>query len=148
MENRIKGDDMGITIHYKGHLKLERIGELQDFMVLFCKRYGLKCRLVRSSDESGIIVDPDQGCDLVRFVFDRSGFMKSFTKTQFDGIKAHLKVIALLEVVRRKFIPDLQVHDEAGFWENRDFEKLREEFTDMAVWLDQIVDKLKRKDSP
>ena len=72
--------------------------------------------------------------------------MKEFTKTQFGGLMEHLKAIALLEFVRREFIPDLQVEDESGFWKHHDFGRLRDEFTDMAVGLGQIADKLGHKD--
>lgn len=137
---------MGITIHYKGYLRKNRINELVKFLERFCKKYGLKFELVKNVDVEGIIVDLNQGCDPVRFVFNKTGLMKEFTKTQFSGLKGHLKVIAILEAVRDKFIPDLQVKDESGFWETRNFENLRQEFTDMTIGLDQVVDKLKSND--
>lgn len=61
--------------------------------------------------------------------------------------KAHLEVVALLGSVKRKIIPDSQVEDESGFWETRNFEELRDEFTDMTVGLDLIADRLRHKNN-
>lgn len=116
---------MGITIHYEGYLRKERIGELVEFLEEFCKKHGLKYKFVSSRELKGIIVDPYHGCDPLRFVFNKNGLLKGFTKTQFGGLKGHLIVIALLEVVRDKFIPDLLVEDESRLMETRDFENLR-----------------------
>jgi len=136
---------MGVTIHYDGSIELRKIPILVEFLVKLSETHGLQCKPVKSRHEKGILVRVDPNCDDLRFVFDRAGCLHQFTKTQFAGLKAHIQSLAILKVVKERFIPNLNVRDEGGFWDTGDLEKLRETFTDTAVGLDVIVEGLSRK---
>lgn len=41
-------------------------------------------------------------------------------KTQFAGAKVHVALVELLRYLKGKYIHDLEVDDEAGYWENQD----------------------------
>ena len=51
---------------------------------------------------------------------------KSFVwvKTQFAPVDIHISIIKLLDLLKHKYVPDLEVMDEGGYWESRDRAKL------------------------
>lgn len=86
----------------------------------------------------GIIVNVDPQAEPLAILFDRSGVLtdlmqqiswmhddgrgKRFTmcKTQFGNIDAHIRIVELLDHLKKKYISDLTVDDEGAFWETRD----------------------------
>jgi len=103
----------------------------------------------RNSDESGciiegalgvkgIILNAGQGVEMLAILFDRSGTLtdmmqqvfwihnkgrgEHFTacKTQFGKIDAHIRIVELLDLIKKKYISDLIVDDEGAYWESRD----------------------------
>ncbi len=138
---------MGVTIHYGGNIGLRKIPALGQFLVKLSEAQGFEYKLVSSRHAKGILVRVEPDCDDLRFVFDRAGYFRQFTKTQFGGLKANIKVLVVLRVVKERFIPNMDVRDEGGFWGTGDFEKLRETFTDIAVGLDVIAEKLSENKS-
>jgi hypothetical protein len=59
---------------------------------------------------------------------DDNGQSKRFTmcKTQFGNIDAHIRIVELLDYLKKKYISDLTVDDEGAFWETRDRRTLAE----------------------
>lgn len=51
-----------------------------------------------------------------------------FTKTQYGGIDIHITVIKLLQYLKQKYLPDLEVEDESGYWETGDITELERRF--------------------
>lgn len=47
-------------------------------------------------------------------------------KTQYGSANAHIAIIKLLRYLQKKFIPDLEVKDEAEYWETADKHRLLE----------------------
>lgn len=103
----------------------------------------------RSSDEpgciiegtlgvKGIILNAGQGVEMLAILFDRSGTLtdmmqqvswidnrgqgERFTacKTQFGNIDAHIRVIELFDLLKKKYISNLTVNDEGAYWDSRD----------------------------
>jgi len=86
----------------------------------------------------GIIVNVDSQAEPLAILFDRSGVLTdlmrqiswidddgrskrfTFCKTQFGNIDAHIRIVELLDYLKKKYISDLTVDDEGAFWETRD----------------------------
>ncbi|MCK9420163.1 MAG: hypothetical protein M0R70_12370 [Nitrospirae bacterium] len=86
----------------------------------------------------GIVMNVGLGAEPLAILFDRSGVLtdmlqqvswihnngqgERFTmcKTQFAGIKSHIRVIELLDGLKQSYIPGLIVNDEGDYWESRD----------------------------
>lgn len=46
-------------------------------------------------------------------------------QTSVGGVELHQTVIRLLEYLKKRYVPDLQISDDSGYWENRDEANLR-----------------------
>jgi hypothetical protein len=46
-------------------------------------------------------------------------------RTHFGPLEAHVMLVELLDALRKKYVPSLEVRDEGGYWETRDLEQLR-----------------------
>lgn len=92
----------------------------------------------------GIIPSVDPKAEPLVILFDRSGVLtdmmqqvywlydnvrdERFTacKTQFGSIDAHLHIIDLFDVLKKRYITDLVINDEGAYWESRDYKLLAE----------------------
>lgn len=92
----------------------------------------------------GIIVSVGPGAEPLAILFDRSGVLtdmmqqvhwlynnvrdERFTacKTQFGSIDAHIHIIDLFDVLKKRYITDLVINDEGAYWESRDYKLLAE----------------------
>jgi hypothetical protein len=85
----------------------------------------------------GIVLTIDAKVESLAIVFEREGFLTSvmqqlldpaelpekrltFCKTQFGGIDAHISIIGILDLLRERYISNLLVEDEGGYWGSRD----------------------------
>ena len=50
------------------------------------------------------------------------------TKTQFAPIEVHIGIVKLLQYVKRRYIANLDVHDEGGYWESGNVIELKRRF--------------------
>jgi hypothetical protein len=50
------------------------------------------------------------------------------TKTQFAPIEVHIGIVKLLKYVKRRYISNLAVHDEGGYWESGNVIELERRF--------------------
>ena len=92
----------------------------------------------------GIVVVIDLKGEPLTVLFDRSGVLtdmmqqvhwlhnnvrdERFTacKTQFGSIDAHIHIIDLFDVLKKRYITDLVINDEGAYWESRDYKLLAE----------------------
>ena len=92
----------------------------------------------------GIIASVDPKAEPLAILFDRSGVLtdmmhqvnwlydnvrdERFTacKTQFGSIDSHIHIIDLFDVLKKRYITDLVINDEGGYWESRDYKLLAE----------------------
>lgn len=92
----------------------------------------------------GIIASVDLKAEPLVILFDRSGVLtdmmqqvywlydnvrdERFTacKTQFGSIDSHIHIIDLFDVLKKRYITDLVINDEGGYWESRDYKLLAE----------------------
>lgn len=92
----------------------------------------------------GIVLNMDKGVEPLAFLFDRTGVLTDmpqqlawiendrqgdrFTalKTQFGNIETHVRIIELLDRLKQKYVSNLVVNDEGGYWTSRDRRLLAE----------------------
>ena len=65
-------------------------------------------------------------------------------KTQFGPIEGHVALVELLDVLKREFIPNLEVCDEGGYWETRDLAGLTAKFNFLRAAMKAFSDGLER----
>ena len=92
----------------------------------------------------GIVLTPDDGSESLWFCFDREGQLRSllgqilildgtlkpekswaFTKTQFSSPERHVWIVGLLRYVQKRYVSDLEVRDDGGYWDTGDLAELR-----------------------
>jgi hypothetical protein len=94
--------------------------------------------------QKGIVLNIDDGSEPLAILFDRVGVLTDmlqqlawvqnekqgdrFTvcKTQFGNIDTHIRIVELLDELKQRYIANLVVNDEGGYWENRDRRLLAE----------------------
>lgn len=105
----------------------------------------------------GIQLTPHDNSEPLCLFFDREGFLRSpitmlsildgtlekktawvSMKTQFAGPDTHIWVTGLLKYVKKRYISNLEVSDESGYWDTGDRQKLE---SDMAL-LDGKLERL------
>ena len=92
----------------------------------------------------GIIINVGYGVEPLALLFDRSGILTdimsqvtwvqnsekdnrlTFCKTQFGPIEAHISLIETLDILKKKYVTNLEVTDEGEYWMSRDRELLAE----------------------
>lgn len=142
---------MGLTVHYRGTLPdLDLVETIEDRLIDLSLELGGYIKIWRSRSETkpdrmirGAMVDLAPGLETVSLLVSPEGRILPlheiaaaedgkldeapwvFVKTQFGPVEAHVALIELLDALKKEFIPDLEVHDEGGYWEHRDVERLR-----------------------
>lgn len=114
---------------------------------------GAECEIKGALGLKGIILNVGQGMEPLAILFDRSGTLtdllqqvswihnnrqgERFTacKTQFGSIDAHIRIIELLDLLKKKYITNLTVNDEGAYWESRDRRVLAEKRVALGHWL-------------
>jgi hypothetical protein len=69
---------------------------------------------------------------------DRELLYMLATKTQYAGLQVHAFVINLLKYINGKYLQNLQVTDEGGYWETGDIKILEENFNTYNVLLKAV----------
>ena len=141
---------MGITIHYKGSLKSrDQIDKLRIELIDISKTMGWQHTLVEPDETEydthppiyGIIIDMKNDCELLAFIFDEDGNIRSSialshfdysdkyqliasVKTQFSSPEEHIIIIKLLRYIKKVYIKNLKVTDEGEFWDSSDKKRL------------------------
>lgn len=107
----------------------------------------------------GIVLRPSGDCESLDFLFDRDGYLRSkmgmiliaegswqpnkawlFTKTQFARAEVHIRIVGVLKYVAKKYIANLEVNDEGGYWETGD----RAELERRIGFIERQLDRLER----
>ncbi len=90
----------------------------------------------------GLILNLDPGQETLSLLFSPEGWLTPlwrieeaeqgpfaeppfcFVKTQFGSVVGHAAVVEILAALRDEFLPQLEVTDESGYWDDRDPAKL------------------------
>lgn len=101
-------------------------------------------RVVGHAPLRGISLFPHKKCEPLWLTFNPNGYLvdvvaiatmaerevkleKSWrtTKTQFAPIEVHIAIVKLLQYVKKRYIADLDVDDDGGYWESGDVIELK-----------------------
>ncbi len=141
---------MGVTIAYRGRIAdLSRIEDFEDRLVDFALEFGGMARIWRTWADNnpermvrGVFVDLAPGLEAASLLVSPEGWLIGlvdiedaeegrlseppwcFVKTQFGPVEGHVALVEMLSALKREFFPDLEVSDEGGYWETRDFADL------------------------
>lgn len=139
---------MGVTIFYGGRLDLDRMEDLEDRAVDFALAVGGDGRTFRSRGANGRVVrgavlDLAPGLDSLSLLVTPEGWLiplcelgaaeagplpgrpTSWVKTPYGGARGHVLVVSVLRALKAHYCPDLEVRDDAGYWDDRDLARLR-----------------------
>lgn len=88
-------------------------------------------------DKEGNLTDP------VMYVFKKEGRLDPenaylSVKTQFAPPEIHIAIIQLLRFLKKRYIPNLEVHDEGGYWETSDKTELENRLQSINEGLDKL----------
>ena len=161
---------MGISIHYRGQLdRIETIPKLLDELADIARSMRWECRRIEPDADnrefSGVVVSPGDSCESLAFLFDRAGRLRNFAdlitnqiepdprssfyvsvKTQFAAIKTHIWIIGLLRYLKKKYLTNLAVTDEGGFWETGNTQTLAEKRRFLQGKIDRLADGIEALD--
>ena len=111
------------------------------------------CRIEGSAGLKGIILNIDPKSEPFFLLFDKSGVLTDLMrqvpwiesngqderltacKTQFGKIDSHIRIIELLDRLKKKYITDLAVTDEGAYWESRDPRILAEKRVELGHYI-------------
>lgn len=161
---------MGVTISYRGSLAdLERVEDFEDRVVDLALEVGGHARVWRSFNDDdprravrGVMLDLYPGQETTSLLISPEGWLVNFTeiedaengrlaeppwcfvKTQFGPVEGHVALVELLAALKREFFPDLEVHDEGGYWETRDLAALCRKLEHLQAAIDGLAAGLRR----
>ncbi|QTA85008.1 hypothetical protein [Desulfonema magnum] len=86
-------------------------------------------------------------CDPLNLIMITEGHLEPedawiSVKTQFSSPETHIRIIGLLQYLKKHYIPDLQVFDEGEYWETGDFEILKEKMDFIADKIEAVANTL------
>jgi hypothetical protein len=142
---------MGAPLRFRGTFQdPARVETFEDRIVelaLECEGYA---RIWRSASKTkpdrvirGVLLNLAPGLDTVSLLLSPEGWLLPMhaveeaeegrlpgrpwvsVQTRFAPLQAHVMLVALLETLKKEFVPDLEVDDEGGYWATRDLEALR-----------------------
>ncbi len=93
----------------------------------------------------GIILNLHEDCEAFRLLFDGTGFLQGFVKTQFCPTSVHVRIVELLHSVEDLFT-DLHVLDEGGYWETGRTDTLEQQKKMLKNEIDRLRDSLEEDD--
>jgi len=134
---------MGVTIHYEGRLRnpeaydelVDRVKRAADrhewlFSAVLARKVHVP-RMVDGRQEEyvgplkGVVVNPHENCEALRLLFDNTGYMQGFVKTQYCPSDIHIRIVELFRSIRDLF-SEFGVLDEGGYWETGRADTLEE----------------------
>lgn len=123
-------------------------------------------RILGHAPLRGITLFPHQHCESFCLTFDpdgslvdivgmamraeggeKRGMSGSSTKTQFAPIETHITIVKLLQYIKRRYMTDLEVYDEGGYWESGDVQELQYRIASINRAMDLLESALSTHDS-
>jgi hypothetical protein len=161
---------MGVSIHYRGRMAdLSRIEDFEDRLVDFALEFGGLAEIWRTwadDDPSrvvrGVILNLAPGHESTSLLISPEGWLIGLTeiqdaeegrlteppwcctKTQFGPVEGHVALVEMFTALKSEFLPDLEVSDEGGYWETRDFAELVRRQSFLAGAIDALAKGLKQ----
>lgn len=161
---------MGVTIFYRGSLSdLDRIVDFEDRAIDLTLELGGQARVWRTTDDDnpqrvvrGVLLNLFPGQETFSLLVSPEGWLVELgdiedaergklteppyciIKTQFGPIEGHVALVEMLTMLKKEFLPDLQVSDEGEYWESRDLELLTRNFRQFQAAIDGMAAGLER----
>lgn len=161
---------MGLSIAYRGRLAdLTRVEDFEDRLLDLALEVGGLAHIWRSyADHNprrvvrGVILNLAPGQESTSLLLSPEGWLIGladiedaeegrlteppwcFTKTQFGPVEGHVALVEMFSVLRREYLPDLEVSDEGGYWETRDFAELARRHARVQRAIDGLAEGLHR----
>jgi len=134
---------VGITIHYRGYIKDQ---EARIKCIELIKGFGIKRQwpfqvLEEKNDVTldrffedengdlqewiyqgpvdGVILNPHENCEALKFEFDDDLFFQGYVKTQFSPLEIHVEILQVFNLIR-PYLKELVILDEGEYWETED----------------------------
>jgi hypothetical protein len=162
--------DMGVTISYRGSLAdLDRIEDFEDRVLDLALELGGEAEIWRTANDDdprrmvrGVMLQLCPGQETTSLLISPEGWLINlceieeaekgqidgppwcFVKTQYGPIEGHVALVELLDVLKREFIPSLEVRDEGDYWETRDLPGLTAKFKFLQAAMKALTDGLER----
>ena len=156
---------MGVTIHYRGSLKdLDRVVDFEDRVLDLALELGGQGRIWRSASKDnpgrmvrGVTVNLSPGQETTSLLVSPEGWLVNlfeiedaengklteppycFVKTQHGPVEGHVALVEMLTVLKREFLPDLEVSDEGEYWETRNLDTLVAKFEQIEAAMDGMA---------
>ena len=156
---------MGVTIHFEGRL---RNPEAYQAVVHMARRFAdehgwehepiaetiTTLKRVRNEEEldyeglvKGVVLQPHQNSEPLRFEFDSDLYVQEYTKTQFAPLETHIAVVGLLKKIERYF-EKLEVFDEGEYYETQDRDTLKKHLDRCFEVLDEYLEQGDKYEGP
>jgi hypothetical protein len=161
---------MGVTISYRGSLTdTERVEDFEDRVLDLALELGGQATIWRTAADDnprrvvrGVMLNLFPGQETTSLLISPEGWLINlveieeaekgelaeppwcFVKTQFGPIEGHVALVELLAVLKREFIPNLEVRDEGGYWETHDLPGLTAKFKFLQAAMKAFTDGLQR----
>ncbi len=122
---------------------------------------GMKTVITGGLPLKGISFHPHKACEHVQLYFDPQGRLINPTgmiltherkleekhrylsvKTQFAPIETHIIIVKLLRHLKKRYIRDLEVHDDGGYWETNDARELERRIASINEAMDILEQEL------
>jgi hypothetical protein len=139
-----------MTLAYRGRFAdLTRVEDFEDRVLDFALAFGGQAQIWRSAADDapqrlvrGVLLNLAPGQETTSLLLSPEGWLLGltdiedaeqgllseppwcFTKTQFGPLEGHVALVEMFTVLKREFLPDLEVSDEGGYWETRDLPEL------------------------
>ncbi len=158
---------MGVTIHYKGKLNQPSlIDEFCEEMEDIAKAMEWEYHLINDGENlktnklRGIILIPHKKSEPLILTTDSNGILRNafmmklveenpeltyinHTKTQFAPPEVHIAIIKLLAYIQKKYIANLDITDEGGYWETGNPALVKERIDFLNAKIDELENILK-----
>jgi hypothetical protein len=161
---------MGITVHYRGRIAdMDRIEDFEDRVLDLVLELGGRAEIWRSTADHdpqrmvrGVLAHLHPGQETTSLLISPEGWLVPFfqieeaeqgtiaeppwcfVKTQFGPVESHVALVEMLAALQREFFPDLEVHDEGGYWESRDAGELARRHSFLRAAIDGLAEGLQQ----
>ena len=153
---------MGITIFFSGQLKDEEsFQQLMQAALAHAEEKEWPYRYVERESDSifyikndevveyngptrGLIINPHEGAETLRLIFNNELCLDSFIKTQFAPIQTHVDVVDFLRSIEPLF-ENFKVMDEGEYYETNDIELLRQKLNQLSGSINLFEKNIEKK---